>query len=270
MQLDLIIEQEDFSDEKVLIGLSAGINSAAVLVWLSEYPDEYKPKELHLFYAHMEEHSPDSFPFVKDLIRYARTKFKNVFVKITRNSVIRFFEEQKMIPHPSVSPCTRLLKILPMHEYMALNGIKIDLVGYVREEAKRRTNRMAKKTKSEVKNRSVVVDGISKHMIISDKTNEYCFHSVKRAIGWYPKIYDIKHNGKRVFTHNNCLPCKNYNEQEFANVEIYYPEYYDEAQDLGDRLGKFWGRKKGDFFTTFGRTETEIKDLPGCQVCLFD
>lgn len=27
--------------------------------------------------------------------------------------------------------------------------------------------------------------------------------------GGINSIYDIKENGKRVFTHNNCLPCKN-------------------------------------------------------------
>jgi len=270
MQLDLIVEQEDFSGEKVMIGLSAGINSAGVLIWLSEYPEELKPDELHIFYAHFEEHSPDSFPFVKDLIRYAKTKFKKVIVKITRNSVLRFFEEQKMIPHPILSPCTRLLKIWPMHEYMALNEIKIDLVGYVREEAKRRSNRMAKKTKSVVKDRSVIVDGVKKHMIISDKTDDWCFYAVKKAIGWYPAIYDIKQNGKRVFAHNNCLPCKNHTKDQFASVEIYYPEYYKKAQELSERLEQFWGRKEVDFYTSFGRTEEEMKSNPGCQICLFD
>ena len=270
MQLDLIIDQEDFSNEKVMLGLSAGINSAAVLCWLADYPEHLKPKELHIFYAHLQEHSPDSYPFVKDLIRYAKNHFKNVFVKITRNSVLRFFEDQKMIPHPMLSPCTRLLKLLPMHEYMADNNIKIDLVGYVREEAKRRTRKVAKKTKQTIQDRSLVIDGVKKHYIISDKYNEWCFEIVKQRIGWYPAIYNIKVNGKRIFTHNNCLPCKNYNEQEFANVEIYYPEYYNEAKKTADKLDQFWGRTETSFYTTFGRTESELKSQPGCEICLFD
>jgi len=270
MQLDLIIDQEDFSDEIPLIGLSAGINSAAVLVWLSQYPDNLKPKTLHLFYAHMKEHSPDSFKFVKELVRYARLHFNKVYFKMTRNSVIDFFEQQKMIPHPTLSPCTRILKILPMHEYMFNNGINLDLVGYIREEAKRRTNRMAKKTKSIIKHRSVIVEGVKKHMIISDKSNEWCFQIVKNAIGWYPAIYDIKYKGKRLFTHNNCLPCKNFTKEQFELVEIYYPKYYQTAQELADRLSQFWGRKEVDFYTTFGRADDELKESPGCQICLFD
>lgn len=158
MQQELFIQQEDFSDEKIMIGLSAGINSAAVLIWLSLYPEEYKPFELHLYYSHFQEHSPDSYKFVKDLIKYARLHFKKVIVKITRNSVLRFFEEQKMIPHPTVSPCTRMLKILPAQEYAVQNGITTDLVGYVREET-RRVKRMAKRIKAPIKNRSITTGG---------------------------------------------------------------------------------------------------------------
>ena len=101
--------------EKYMIGLSGGINSMAVLCWLIEQPD--KPKEIHLYYAHFAEHSPDTFQFVADGIRYARKHFDKVTVRITSNSVLRFFEEQKMIPHPKVSPCSRKLKIEPMELY---------------------------------------------------------------------------------------------------------------------------------------------------------
>jgi hypothetical protein len=172
MQLDLIIEQEDFSDQDIMIGLSGGINSAAVLIWLSLYPEEYKPRTLHLYYAHFAEHSPDTFPFVKDLIRYARKNFKNVKVKVTRNSVLGFFRSQKMIPAPMLSPCTRLLKLLPQAEYAVDNHITVDLVGYIREET-RRAKRMAVRTKNEIVNRSVEVNGLTKHFPISDKSNEF-------------------------------------------------------------------------------------------------
>ena len=52
----------DYRSVKVMIGLSGGINSMAVLVWLAQY--ELRPKELHLFYAHFEEHSPGTLEFV--------------------------------------------------------------------------------------------------------------------------------------------------------------------------------------------------------------
>src|SRR5579872_1305795 len=95
-------------NEKIMIGLSGGINSMAVLTWLHE--QEEKPKELHLFYAHFVEHSPDTFQFVADGIRFARKNFNDVKVKITKNSVLQYFYENKMIPHPKFSPCSRQLK----------------------------------------------------------------------------------------------------------------------------------------------------------------
>lgn len=49
---------KEFEDKNILIGLSGGINSAAVLLWL--YESGVKPKSLHLFYAHFTEHSPDT------------------------------------------------------------------------------------------------------------------------------------------------------------------------------------------------------------------
>lgn len=271
MQLGLFLEQEDYSGQKLMLGLSGGINSAAVLCWLAEYPEAYKPDEIHLFYAHFEEHSPDTFKFVKDLIKFARNNFKKVFVKITRNSVIRFFEEQKMIPHPMVAPCTRLLKIIPMHEYMALNGIKIDLVGYVREES-RRVFRMAKKNGKQVKNNSVQMDDVLKAFPISGKTNEWCFQIVKLMIGWYPAIYNIKdRKGNRVFTHNNCLPCKNMQIKDINKVKKHFPSYFLPAIRLSERLKAFWGRQKVEFHLTFGRTPAEVNyQDQTCGVCKFD
>lgn len=282
MQIELFIEQEDYSQDKVLLGLSGGINSAALLVWLSQHPKELHPKELHLFYAHFKEHSPDTAHFVMDLIRFARKHFECVKVKITRNSVIDFFEEQKMIPHPMVAPCTRLLKIMPMHEYMFNNEIKIDLVGYVREESKRIFN-MAEKNGVEVKNNAVQLKDVLKFFPISGKTNEWCFEIVKRFVGWYPAIYDIKdRKGKRLFSHNNCLPCKNMQEKDFKKVKKYYPTYHKIAMDLSSQLKRFWGRikkeKKGNttvdellFHLDFGRTPEEVNyQEQTCGVCSFD
>lgn len=302
----MFIQYEDFSDEKVGLGISGGINSAAVAVWLATWPEELKPKELHIFYCHFEEHSPDTFAFVKDIIRFCKKNFKKVFVKITRNSVIRFFEEQHMIPHPSVSPCTRLLKVIPMHEYMILHGITIDLVGYVREEI-RRVKNMAKKTNNEVDGRSVQMQDVKKLFPISDKTNEWCFSIVKKFIGWYPKIYSLRWNDKafiafmvanlhrvskesqltiktklgkrqRVFGHNNCLPCKNMQEDDYLAVEYFYNWYYIKSILLSQRLKADWGRiVKGEksiedlqFHMDFGRTEQETGyKKQSCGVCAF-
>lgn len=309
MQQEMFIQYEDFSGEDICLGLSGGINSAAVAVWLATWPEEYKPKSLHLFYCHFEEHSPDTYAFVKALIRFCKENFKNVKVKITRNSVIRFFEQQKMIPHPSVSPCTRLLKVIPMHEYMIANGITIDLVGYVREEI-RRVKNMAKKTKNDIDGRSIQMDDVKKLFPISDKTNDWCFTIVKKYIGWYPKIYNLRWNNKkfmafmvdnihrlstesqltvkrklgkreRVFGHNNCLPCKNMQEDDYLAVEFFYNWYYLKSKGLSARLKAHWGRLVketiGDktiddlqFHLDFGRTEQETGyEKQSCGVCAF-
>lgn len=264
MQLDLIIEQEDFSTDSVLIGLSGGINSAAVLVWLSQYPEHLKPRELHLFYSHFKEHSPDTFAFVKDLIKYARKHFKNVYVKVRRNSVLDFFREQKFIPHPTLSPCTRVLKLLPLQEYQVLNNITVDLVGFIREET-RRAKRMSGKKGIPIKKRSIKHEFSTTHFIISDKSDDWCFRIVKMAIGWYPKIYTIKYKGKRLFKHNNCLPCKNMTIDQLKLVAYHYPEYHARAMALSAELVNHWGRNEVEFFTTFGR---DIND--GCEICKFD
>lgn len=309
MQQEMFIQYEDFSDEKICLGLSGGINSAAVACWLATWPEHLKPKELHLFYCHFEEHSPDTYAFVKDLVRFCKGNFQNVHVKITRNSVMRFFEEQKMIPHPMISPCTRLLKIIPMHEYMVANGITIDLVGYVRDEI-RRVKNMAKKSNNNVDGRSIQMDDVKKLFPISDKTNEWCFSIVKRMIGWFPKIYTLRWNDKkfiafmvanlhrvskeaqltiknklgkreRVFGHNNCLPCKNMQEDDYLAVEYFYKWYYLKSTLLSSKLKAHWGRiakeSKGDktlddfqFHMDFGRTEEETgHQKQSCGVCAF-
>ncbi len=108
MQGQLFIEHKNFSGQKIMIGLSGGINSMAVLCWLNTYPKEFRPAELHLFYAHFKEHSPDTMDFVLAGIEYAKNNFENVYYKITDNSIIEFFEDQKMIPHPMAASCTCL------------------------------------------------------------------------------------------------------------------------------------------------------------------
>lgn len=246
-----------YGGEKVMVGLSGGINSMAVLCDLIE--SGAKPSELHLFYAHFAEHSPDTFQFVADGIRYARKHFDNVKVKITSNSILRYFKEQNLIPHPMNSPCSKNLKIIPMAVYCFENGIKYDLVGYVKHELKRRGERQQK---------VMQVDMFTpeKHYTIGSFTDEWCFEIVKKHIGWYPKIYDIKdENGKRIFSHNNCLPCKNMNPKDFAAVAEYYPDYYVKALQLSQELKKFWGRLEDDFYFTFeGR---ELGQPSTCNDC---
>ena len=106
MQQEMFLEYQDYSNMNVLIGLSGGINSMALLCWLANYPNELKPKELHLFYAHFKEHSPDTLKFVLDGYQYAKSHFKKVHYTQTDNSVIDFFRQQNFIPHPMISSCT--------------------------------------------------------------------------------------------------------------------------------------------------------------------
>jgi 3'-phosphoadenosine 5'-phosphosulfate sulfotransferase (PAPS reductase)/FAD synthetase len=262
MQTEMFIEHPDYSDKNVLIGLSGGINSMAVLCWIAKIPEELKPKKLFLFYAHFVEHSPDTEKFVLEGVEYAKKHFKSVEYKQTNNSVIDFFREQKMIPHPMVAPCTRLLKIMPITEYAKENQIDIDLIGYVKEE-KRRIKNMHEKN-PETKN--------TKGFPISDKSNEWCFEIVKKELGWYPVIYDIlDEKGKRVFTHNNCLPCKNMQLSDYKEVQKYYPELWKKAEDLSKELKKHWGRNAQDFYSTFGREDYEVGfQKQSCEVCAFD
>ena len=230
---------KNYSGLKVLIPLSGGINSAAVLCELADAPPEFDPLELHLFYVHFKEHSPDTFAFVADLIRFARKRFQNVFVKITRESVLKYLEAEKFIPHPSKSPCSEHLKINPLDNYADQNDIDLDLIGWVKEEYKRRHARAQKYEPAQM----LFQIHAKKEYPIKQIENEQCFEIVKAKIGWYPAIYDIKENGKRVFAHNNCLPCKNMDLVNFQKLEIYYPEYHQNAMNLSDKLGRAWGRK---------------------------
>ena len=249
----------DYRNVKVMIGLSGGINSMAVLVWLANY--ELKPKELHLFYAHFEEHSPGTLEFVLAGVEYAKRNFETVIYKQTNNSVLDYFKEQKMIPHPTAAPCTRFLKIEPMVTYAFENGITVDLVGYVRTE-KRRVKNMQSKGADNL--------FMSKQFPILQQDNEWCFDVVKKEIGFYPAIYDIRNaKGKRVFTHNNCLPCKNMQIDDFEEVKEFFPDYWQKAMDLSNELQKYWGRSENEFYTTFGRPDLGLEKQP-CEVCAAD
>jgi hypothetical protein len=185
-----------YNGKKILIGLSGGINSMAVLCWLIE--QGYQPKELHLFYAHFTEHSPDTFQFVADGIRYARIHFKSVFVKITRNSVLKYFYDKKMIPHPALSPCSYYLKILPMELYCFEKGVELDLIGYVKTEAKR-----IKRINESGGNNLF----LTKDFPIQLFNDEWCFEIVQRHIGWYPVIYGIK-NEKEIEFFTITIACR--------------------------------------------------------------
>lgn len=236
----------DFSGKKVMIGLSGGINSMAVLCWLGEFPENQKPSELHLFYADFKEHSDDTIQFVLDGMFWAKSHFAKVVCAQTDNSVMDFFEERNFIPHPTNSKCSHELKIVPMLKYCYQNDIQIDLVGYVAKELKR-VKRALKAGQNDL--------FFNKDFPILGKDDDWCFEIVDRCIGWHPKIYDIKEKGKRVFTHNNCLPCKNMTPKQLKNVAKYFPEKYKRALEVEKNTGSYFGRSKCD---------------TGCAVCDFD
>jgi len=233
--LDISELPVDYSGKRVLIPLSGGINSAAVLCFLGQcHPEKLKPLELHLFYSHFREHSPETGPFVVDLMRWARGKFRDVRLKITRDSINRFFEEQHMIPHPSISPCSIELKIKPRRAYMAEHGIDLELIGFVKEDFRR-----YKRAQKYNTDRGLYP--------ILEWSDEDCFKIVKECIGWYPPIYDIKEKkGRRelrVFSHNNCLPCKNMTTKQLMSVAKYYPALAARAYETAARIpGAYWGR----------------------------
>lgn len=244
---------QDLSEKRVMVSLSGGINSAAVLCYLaSKFPPEFRPKKIWVFYAHLKEHSPGTLRFVRDLIRYARLHFE-VETGFHFGSVIEFFWGEKFIPHPILSPCSEHLKQIPMQRFYEANNIEVDLIGYVRHE-RRRIRRQIEKG----------VEG--KLYPIAHLTDEDCFELVKQEIGWYPEIYDIREGGKRIFLHNNCLPCKNFqgslmadgtHSEGYSDVKKYYPVYFEKARQLAEELDGYWGRES---------------DLAGghCKFCEFE
>ena len=260
MQTDAFVDYQDFSGKRILIGLSGGINSAAVICFLAtEYPKEYLPDEIHLFYAHFDDHSPDTMKFVEDCIKYAEDNFKKIVVEITYNSMREFCTTQKMIPHPTNSACSRIMKREPIMKYYEQHDLDFDLVGYVREE-KNRVTRQQSYNNAQSKNKIYPITTLS---------DRDCEIICEKEIGWIPEIYSHKDaNGKRIFKHNNCLPCKNMHGREMKLVKEYYPDYYDNAlslaKDLAEQLDKpiHWGRKdEGD---------DELINLHVCTTCDWD
>lgn len=276
----------DYRNTKVMIGLSAGINSATVLAWLANY--DYKPKVVYLFAANIKEHSPDSLDFVLACVEYAKKHFDSVIYEQVDSSVLEYFKGIKMIPHPTIAPCTRMLKILPAIEFANKHNCTVDLVGYVKSEMRRVKNMQSKGADNLF---------ISKQFPILDLTNDDCFEVVKKEIGWYPKIYDLRWNykgfvdfvkanlhrfnediqkkllkkidtDKRVFSHNNCLPCKNMQIEDYLCVEYFYPDYFKNANDLANELQKHWGRSADDYYTSFGRQDYEVNfETQICDIC---
>lgn len=234
----------DLRNKRVKCDLSGGINSMALLCWLAKY--ELKPKDLFIFYADFKEHSEDTLDFVYAGIRYAKQNFKNVIYKITDNSVLEYFEKEKMIPHPMYSPCSINLKINPAREFYDQNHCDFDLIGYVKNEIRRWDKKQ--------KRNELFYNALAP---ILNLTDEDCFELVKQEIGWYPKIYDHRwteehykqglcknrYIGKRIFKHNNCLFCKNMTIDEIKITSILYPEYAKKSLELAQRLNVYWGRE---------------------------
>lgn len=226
-----------YDDKKVKIGLSGGINSMALLCWLHE--NGHKPSELHLYYTHLSEHSDDTFRFVAAGVRFARAVFPKVFFKMTRDSVIDYFRRENFIPHPTKSPCSMDLKIIPSEVYEYNAGVEIDLVGFVKSEGRRIKRQLVNKPESLF---------LRTDFPIRVFNDDWCFQIVLKYIGWYPAIYHIlDENGFRVFKHNNCLPCKNMTASDLSAVAKYFPEKWRKAEDLSIELGRHWGRSEVDF-----------------------
>lgn len=280
MQLSVfeILQDVNYKDKRVMMGMSGGINSAAALVYLAEYVEE-KPDELFLYYAHFEEHSSDTEKFVLACVEYAKKKFKKVVFEQSNNSLLDFFKKSKMIPQPKVTPCTRILKIEPMVEFMQKHEIDVDIVGYVRHEWRRM-------------NRQIERGVEKKEYLIRHMSDEDCFSIVEKFIGWFPEIYSLKwndsrilsflelhksdlvenqyniikqyaekgfnfrSNSNRVFKHNNCLPCKNMHQWEIFLLRIFFSSYYEDAMKLAENLGSYWGR-----------SHQHVNESSDCAVC---
>lgn len=266
--LDVIDDRyQEYEGQKIMIGLSGGINSAAVLAYLATQI-EYKPETLYLFHANFKEHSDDTIDFVKANVTFAKKHFDNVVYEQDDISLLDFFEEQKTIFAPKFSGCTRMLKVIPMMEFMARHGVKYDLVGYVRSEMSRVKRQMARNV-------------AGKSYPIRHLTNEDCFSIVEKTIGWYPAIYHLKWNDERilpyldshghllrpqqrniirkyavrgygysgsprVFKHNNCLPCKNMHQWELFMVKMFFPDHHLNAMNTAAVTGSYWGRSPDD------------------------
>lgn len=285
MQISLLddLYDLDFSEKNVLIGLSGGINSAAVLCHLVKNVKE-KPKRLFLYYAHFLEHSDDTFQFVLDCVKYAKLHLEGVFFEYSSNSINALFTKLNVIPHPRIPICTKVLKINKMLEFQRKHDIDLDLIGYVKGENRR--------IKRQIKHKV-----LNKAYPISHLTDADCFSLVEKEIGWFPEIYKIKWTDKRiipflkchkdfmpiqqynvamkyaqrgygyknktaVFSHNNCLPCKNMQTWEYYLVKLFFPNKFEKAMQVSQNTNSHWGRS-ADSLTRAGQTTS-------CSFCAFD
>ena len=285
MQISILedLDDLDFSEKRILISLSGGINSAAVLAYVAKYVEQ-KPKMLFLYYSHLAEHSDDTFQFVMDCVKYANKHFDGVFFEYSMNSVNDLFTSMNFIPHPRVPACTKVLKIVKILDFQRKHNIDLDLIGYVKGENRR--------IKRQIKNKA-----LNKAYPISHLTDADCFSLVEKEIGWYPAIYKIKWNDKRitpflkchkdtmppeqyriamkyasrgygyggstaVFSHNNCLPCKNMQTYEYYLVKLFFPDKFEKAMKVANITGSHWGRS-ADSIAKAGQSAS-------CSFCEFD
>jgi hypothetical protein len=122
------------------------------------------------------------------------------------------------------------------------------------------------KTRAEKQQKNLKRDlfSLEKLYPIGEFTDAWCFEIVKNNIGWYPSIYDIQENGKPVFLHNNCLPCKNGGVEHLENIKKHYPINFSNAMNLSKKLSSYWGRDEVAFYTNFGR---ELGQESTCESC---
>jgi hypothetical protein len=101
---------------------------------------------------------------------------------------------------------------------------------------------------------------------IGEFSDEWCFAIVRQHIGWYPAIYALKDGkGKRLFNHNNCLPCKNGDVKHLKNVKAHFPEKHERAMETSRKIGAYWGRDKAGFYAEFGRELGQESTCENCQ-----
>lgn len=241
--LNLDEEPIDYSHSRILIPLSGGVTSAALLSFLGEFhPLARKPRELHLYHTQFQEHSPDTLHFVADCVRYAERVFHSVKVKIIKQSVNAFFIAQRLIPDPTTSPCTVQLRTLPQEQYCRDEAIDWVIEGFVRSSQQPHPQYIS-------------YGGRQIPYPLLGLTDDESFNLVEQVIGWYPAIYDIFEGGRRVFKFNNCLPCKNMNRAEVENVWKYFPQYAQEAEVAAAQIpGGVWGSQ-------------DVPDIFKCDTC---
>lgn len=245
----------DLSRERPMIGLSGGINSAAVLVYVcAVLPEHHRPRDLFLFHADLVEHSPDTVAHVAACHAWARRNFRQrgldpdrVRFSMRSASVVDFFERERFIPHRVLTPCTEHLKLIPMRAWAqshveAGHGPTCDLIGFVTTEDTREDNNNERQ-----RNGAWSCSGGDNVFPIRHLTNADCLRLVDEHIGWHPAIYDIRQpDGRRAFSHNNCLPCKNMNTRALERTGQHFPKRAKRAVDMAERIGSYWAHDEAD------------------------